>query len=390
MKVAQPLTETRIRNLRPESSKKKMVADGNGLYIDVLPSGRKTWRLRRQDGGANTTVSLGAWPEVSLKEAREKARALRLDAGKANEMTIGELCEEWRKKHRSAVTEKEANRHAHFIDAYVVPAIGEVPVNALKPLTVLNKVLRPIEEMGYYETAHRVKGMLSRVFRYGVLLDVAERDLTQDLKGSLAPIRHSHRPTITSDAEVGRLMLAIKSYTGSPAVTYALRILPYVFTRPGELRRAEWDEIDLADKMWRIPAEKMKMRSPHMVPLSDQVAAMMARLREHTGGGRLLFPGSRSSAKPISDMAINAALRYLGYEQGEICGHGFRGMASTMLNERGYSPDWIERQLAHSERGGVRAAYNHAQWLPERRKMMQDWADLLDRLADNAFAARRG
>jgi integrase len=161
-------------------------------------------------------------------------------------------------------------------------------------------------------------------------------------------------------------------------VVFALKILPYVFVRPGEFRHAEWDEIDLEGATWRIPAPKLKMRTAHIVPLATQVASLMADLRAFTGGGRYLFPGARTKDKPISDMASNAALRYMGFGGGEICGHGFRAMASTLLNEKGYSPDWIERQLANCERNGVRAAYNHAEHLPERRRMMQEWADFLD------------
>jgi integrase len=254
--------------------------------------------------------------------------------------------------------------------------------------TVLRELLRPIEDAGHREQAHRVKGTLSRVLRFAMAEGLIGRDVTAPLFGALAPVQRKHMATMTDPKKVGRLILDLRNYSGGPSVRFALRMLPYVFVRPGELRRAEWAEFDLERGVWRIPAERMKMRAAHLVPLSRQVTRLLEELKELTGTGPYLFPSNRSITRPISDMAINAALRYLGYEKGEITGHGFRAMASTMLNERGYNSDWIERQLAHVESNGVRAAYNHADWLPERRKMMQDWADLLDRLAEESMKSR--
>ncbi|MDR1038759.1 MAG: site-specific integrase [Deltaproteobacteria bacterium] len=221
---------------------------------------------------------------------------------------------------------------------------------------------------------------MSQILRYAVATGKAERDVTRDLTGALKPRTVTHRATIIDADQIRRLLVAIRCYGGTVQVSYALRILPYVFVRPGELRHAEWSEFDVDGSTWRIPAGKMKMRSPHLVPLASQVKTLLEELRAHTGKGRYLFPSPRTNDRPISDMAINAALRFMGFGKGEICGHGFRAMASTLLNEKGYGPDWIERQLAHCPRSGVRAAYNHAEYLPERRKMMQDWADWLDSL----------
>ncbi|MDR3203125.1 MAG: site-specific integrase [Deltaproteobacteria bacterium] len=253
-------------------------------------------------------------------------------------------------------------------------------MDELNPKIILAELLRPIEDAGFNETAHQVQSIIGRILRYAVACGYCERDSTQDLKGALAPVVVKHRPTIVDKTKIGRLITDIHSYQGSVSVTFALRVLPYVFVRPGELRHAQWHEIDLEAALWTIPAEKMKMRSRHLVPLSTQVVSILTELKKNTGPDGFLFPGARTKCKPISDVAINAALGYLGYARDEICGHGFRAMASTLLNEMGFASDWIERQLAHCERNNVRAAYNHAEYLPERRKMMQQWADFLDSL----------
>ena len=381
MKPILPLTELKLRNSQAKSKTYK-IFDGNGLYLEVLPSGTKSWRLVLRIDGKEKRITLGRWPDMGLKAARDGAAKRRNgEVEKKAEMTVNELCESWMTVYLSRVSKKEAARKRYFVKNYIAPPIGELPLGKLTPPLILGKVLRPVEALGYLESAHRVKSVMSQILRYGVGEGFVERDFTLDLRGCLAPVAVTHRAAIFDQKKIGRLLMDIKEYMGTPSVAYALRILPYVFTRPGELRRAEWSEIDFDERVWRIPAEKMKMRSQHLVPLSDQVAAWMLELREHTGGGRLLFPGVRSIDKPISDVTINAALRYLGYGKDQITGHGFRAMASTLLNERGYNSDWIERQLAHVERNGVRAAYNHADYLPERRKMMQDWADLLDSLA---------
>jgi integrase len=248
------------------------------------------------------------------------------------------------------------------------------------PPFILNNILRPVEDSGAVYSAHRLMEVLGQILMFRVASGLAERDGTQDLAGALVPFVVKHRATVVDKKKVALLMANIRNYPGSPVVAYALRVLPYFFVRPGELRHAEWEEIDLGERIRRIPAGKMKTRSPHLVPLSAQVAGWMGELKENTGKGKYLFPGARANDRPMSDVAVLAALRYLGYGRKEICAHGFRAMASTMLNEMGYNPDWVERQLAHSELNGVRAAYNHAEHLPERRKMTQEWADFLDSL----------
>jgi integrase len=279
---------------------------------------------------------------------------------------------------------KEIKRKNSILDRVILLFIGHINVSELNSNLILTTVLKPIDERKQSETLKRARFLLSQIFRYGATLGKIDRDFTQDYKGFFAPSVVVRRATILDKKKIGKLILDIRTYTGSINVSYALKILPYVFVHPGELRHAEWSEIDFQDKLWRIPAGKMKMRSQHVVPLFNQVVALLQELRQYTGQGKYLFPGLRAKTKPISDMAINSALRYLGYGKEEICGHGFRSMASTLLNEKCYGADWIERQLAHTQQNGVRAAYNHAEYLPERRKMMQEWADYLDHLAEEA------
>jgi integrase len=381
------LSDAKIRGLKPRE-KPYQVFDGEGLYLEVASSGSKIWRIQKILNGKVIRRSFGKYPALDLKTAREKrvefeallAKGL-LDNGPAIS-TFADLFNEWIAKHAincAPITIKYIRLRAI---KYLLPQIGNINLIDISPQVILNKVLRPIGKTGLLESAAKVKIICGQVLRYGVVLGLVERDFTQDLNGFLPPPQVRHRPTITYPPNIAKLMKNIFSYKGNISVIYALRLLPYLFVRPGELRAALWEEIDLNDKIWRIPAEKMKMRRPHLVPLADQVVAMLTELRHFTGNFALLFPGARVKDRPISDVTLIAALRNLGYAQGEIVPHGFRSMASTLLNERGYNRDWIERQLAHVP-GGVRAVYNYAEYLPERRKMMSDWADFLDNLRDS-------
>jgi integrase len=263
------------------------------------------------------------------------------------------------------------------------PYIGSRPIAKLGAIDVL-KVLKRIEGRGTHETAHRTRQRCSQVFRYAVQTERAAHDVTADLRGALAPVVSEHHAAITEPSRIGELLRAIDGYTGH-SVT-ALKLAPLFFVRPGELRHAEWTEFELDgnEPQWRIPADKMKMGEQHLVPLSKQAVALLRELQPLTGRGPYLFPSLRSRARPMSNNTVNAALRRLGYTSEEMTGHGFRSLASTCLNEQGYHPDLIELQLAHAERNKVRAAYNKAQRLPERRKMMQAWADYLDGLRASA------
>jgi integrase len=244
--------------------------------------------------------------------------------------------------------------------------------------------LRKIEARGTYETTHRAKQRCGQVFRFAIATGRAERDISADLRGALAPVVTKNRAALTDPSRVAELLRAIDGYRGSPTTTYALKVASRTFVRPGELRYAEWSEIDFDNAEWRIPAARMKMRELHIVPLARQVVGWLRELHSMTGRGRFLFPSLQTKLRPISEITVNVALRRLGYSRDEMTGHGFRAMASSLLNEKGWHPDVIELQLAHSERNKVRAAYNRAQRLAERRAMMQAWADYLDALAGSS------
>jgi integrase len=384
MSKTRALTEAKLRALKPQK-RRYQVFDGNGLYIEVNTNGSKLWRIQKVIDGKLVRRSFGKYPAIDLKTARERRAAFekRQATGVCHTISslvsFGDLFNEWKAKH--TVNHSLSTLSALKIYSYnhLLPQLGHVKLEFISPQLILNKVLRPIEAKNLSATAFRIKGLCSQVLRYGVALGVVERDFTQDLKGALAPAKVHNLPSITDPPKVGKLMRNIFSYKGIISVVYALRILPYVFVRPGELRMALWEEVNFEDKIWRIPAEKMKMRRTHLVPLANQVVAMLTELRQLTGHSRFLFPGTRVKNKPINKMALLVALRNMGYAKDEIVPHGFRTMASTLLNEMGYSPDWIEKQLAHVS-GGVRAIYNRSEYLAERRKMMQDWADYLDKL----------
>lgn len=269
------------------------------------------------------------------------------------------------------------------LDTLVFPHLPSKPISKLTAADFLLP-LRKVESRGHNETAHRAKQRCGQVMRYAVATSRAERDVTVDLKGALAPVVTSNRPAITDPVGIGQLLRAIDGYQGHQATCYALKLAPHLFTRPTELRAAEWSEFDLDAAEWRIPAERMKMGTGHVVPLSRQVLVLLRQLRAETGKGRYLFPSVRSTLRPISDNTMNAALRRLGYSKDEMCGHRFRAMASTTLNELGLASDVIELQLAHKERNKVRASYNRATRLPERKELMRLWSDHLDKLRQNA------
>jgi integrase len=240
--------------------------------------------------------------------------------------------------------------------------------------------LRRIEARGAIDTAHRALQNCGQIFRYAIATSRAERNIADDLRGALPPVKQTNFASIKEPKAIGALLRDIDAYSGNLIVRAALRMAPYVFVRPVELRSAEWAEFNFEGAEWRIPAEKMKMRQVHIVPLARQVLAILEDLRQYTGNGRFLFPSMRANSAPISDMTLLAGLRRLGYTKEQMMVHGFRSMASTRLNEAGFNRDWIERQLAHGEQNSIRAAYNYAEYLPERRKMMQWWADYLDKL----------
>ncbi len=301
------------------------------------------------------------------------------------------MAREWYAKFSPTWTKEHAARILQRLTLNVFPWIGARPVGGITAPELL-AVLRRIEASGRLETAHRAHQNCGQVFRYAVATGRAERDPSGDLRGALPPASKSHYAAVTEPKAIAGLLRAIDGYTGSFVTTRALRLAPLVFVRPGELRRAEWAEIDLDAAEWRIPAAKMKMRAPHVVPLADQALAILRELHPLTGRGRYVFPGARSAERPMSENAVNAALRYMGYDSDVMTGHGFRALASTTLHEQGWPSDIIERQLAHAERNKIKAAYNRAEHLPERRRMMQAWADYLGGLKAGADVVplRRG
>jgi integrase len=385
------LTDTAIRNARPGDRPRKLF-DGDGLYLYLSTTGHRAWRFKYYIEGREKHLQFGRYPEISLKAARERRLEARraLETGNdpgvilqaeraARSATFESLAMEWLGVQRNKLTLKTyENKRDRFV-AFVFPYLGKRPIDSIKPLDVL-EVLKRIEERGRYETAHRVRSECGNVFRYAVVTGRAERDPTVDLRGAIAAVVRRNRPAIVDPIRIGELMRAIAGYRGDVSTEFALKLLPLTFVRPGELRLAEWSEFNLKAAEWRIPAQRMKMRELHVVPLSNQALALLKDLHVLTGSGRLVFPSIRSKDRPISDNTLNAALRRLGFTGDEMVAHGFRSMASTCLNEQGWHPDLIELQLAHAERNETRGAYNRAQRLPERRKMMQAWADYLDGL----------
>lgn len=393
------LTETKVRNAKAGAKPFKLT-DGSGLYLLVTPAGGRWWRFDYRFSGKRKTLSMGVYPDVSLKQARERrddARRLVADgvdpgavrqlekSGRADRASnsFELVAREWLGKFSPSWTTEYAERLESRLERDIFPWIGARPVGDVTAPELLT-VLRRIEARGVTETAHRALQDCGRVFCYAVATGRAERDPSSDLRGALAPVRQKHFASITDPAAVGGLLRAIDGYEGSLVTRCAIRLAPLVFVRPGELRQAEWTEFNLDAAEWRIPAAKMKMRDPHIVPLSRQAVEVLRTLHPLTGHGRYLFPGVRTAMRPMSENTVNAALRRLGFSKDEMTGHGFRSMASTLLNEQGWNRDAIERQLAHIERNAVRAAYNYAEHLPERRKMMQAWANHLDSLKSGA------
>ena len=378
------------------TGKAQKISDGGGLYLHLSPAGGKLWRMAYRFEGKQKTVCFGAYPALSLKEAREKrdeskallARGIdpSLHKQAAKAASIAEtanayevVAREWHAKYAPGWTESNAERVLARQAKDVFSFIGKRPIAQISAPELL-AVLRKVEERGALDTAHRILQDTSRIFRYAIATGRAERDPGADLKGALPVPRKGHFSTIVDTKEIGQLLRDIDAYSGNLIVRAALRLAPYVFVRPGELRKAEWSEFDLENAEWRIPAKRMKMRVLHIVPLSRQVLGILHDLHPYSGDGLYLFPSVRAKSAPISDMTLLAGLRRLGYSKEQMTVHGFRSLASTLLNEQGFNRDWVERQLAHGERNSVRASYNYAEYLPERRKMMQTWADFLDSL----------
>lgn len=392
------LTDTFIRNLKSTSTAQKH-SDGGGLYLFVSPSGGKLWRMGYRFDGKQKTLSFGAYPAVSLKDARQKreeakerlakgfdpgeqkkeAKAMAMAVAREQAATFEAVGRDWHGKKTMHLAPNHRKQLLSRLENQLFPYIGKVPFAALEPTDILAAV-RHAEERGAVETAHRLVQLAGQVCRYARLCGYVKYDVASGLKEALQPVQTKHHAALTDPVEIAQLLRAIDDYQGDISTIYALRIMPYVFVRSGELRGAKWQEFNLEAAEWVVPAGRMKMKRPHTVPLARQVQALLTALREHSGGGELLFPSPFSATRCISDMALLNAVRRLGYEKGQMTIHGFRSIASTLLNEQGYRPDVIEAQLAHGDQDAIRSAYNRASYLDERRRMMQEWANYLDNL----------
>lgn len=397
-----PLTDTTIRTAKPRETQYKL-HDERGLFAIVRPSGGKLWRFKYRFQHKEQQLSLGTYPEVSLKAAREGRDAARrllaegLDPGaeRKREAAVAaiaasntflavaeELILKREREGRALATVAKDRWHLSAL-----PKLHSRLIAEIEAFELLSE-LRKLEAKGNLEAARQVRSFASRVFRYGVATTRAKRDVAADLIGALTAPKVKHHAAIVDPVQVGALLRAIETYEGQPSTHFALRLAPHVFTRPGELRQAQWSEFNLDAALWTIPAERTKMRKEHIVPLSRQAMEILQEARKSSYWSKLVFPGLRGQ-RPISDNTLNAALRRLGYGHDDMTAHGFRSMASTLLNQSGkWRPDVIERALAHGERDKIRAAYNRAEHLQERIEMAQWWSDYLDSLreANNVIA----
>jgi integrase len=392
------LTDVAVRRAKPRNKRYKMY-DTGGLFLLITPSGGKWWRFKYKYAGKEKLLSLGTYPDISLKDARDrrdqerKKLANRIDpavnraaakaAWEGNQANSFEVvAREWIAKKSSAWSGSNTNKTTRRLEVDVFPWIGNRPIAEIMPPELLMVVQRT-EKRGAIDTAHRVLQTCGQIFRYAVVTGRAVRDPSVDLRGALQSVRGKHFAAVTEPKAIGALLRALHGYQGSVIIRCALRLAPLVFVRPGELRKAEWKEIDFEKSEWNIPAERMKMKVAHLVPLSRQALDVLRELQPLTGRGILLFPSPRTNKRPMSDNAILSALRRMGISKDEMSGHGFRAMARTVLDEVLHvRPDYIEHQLAHAVRDPNGRAYNRTAHLPERRKMMQDWADYLDELRE--------
>ncbi|HAJ74945.1 MAG TPA: integrase [Gammaproteobacteria bacterium] len=391
------LTDPKIKQAKPKDKDYKL-GDSRGLYLLVTKTGAKYWRLKYRFLNKEKVLALGVYPTVTLKQARKACDTAKdqlekgIDPAQARKAKKAELTEaqsnnletltrEWHLQQTKKWSQSYSEKVLRSVERDLFPYLGTLPLDDITPPQLL-AVLRRIESRGATESAHRLKQTVGQVFRFAVATGRAQRDITPDLKGALATHKKQHFPAITEPAQVGRLLNMLDIYEGTPTVRAALKLAPLVFVRPKELRHAEWQEIDFDKKEWRIPATKMKMGVDHIVPLSRQALEVLNEQRCITGHwGGYVFPSARSPRRPMSDNAILSAFRNMGISKDEMTGHGFRAMARTILDEvLGERVELIEHQLAHAVKDSLGRAYNRTKHLPQRKKMMQRWADYLDDL----------
>jgi len=397
------LTDKHIKALEPRDKDYK-VSDGLGLYLLIKKNGAKYWRMKfrfKVDGKLKEKVlAIGVYPEVSLKKAREETLSARslLDKGinpiehrrteqpvQLTDTSFLRIAEEWFKMKSATWSDKTSDRNRSIMDLWVLPAIGERDMNEMKPLDIL-KACKTAEDAGHLETAHRMRGMIDNVYRYGIILEYVDFNPAADVKGALTSTKKNHYAAITDPEEVGHLLVAMDEYKGTFVVKTATWCSAYWFCRPGEVRYLEWDEVNLKDNMVVVPASKMKqlknaLVQDHMIPLCTQSAQLLKDLYPITGRSKYVFPSARGGSRPLSENTVRVALRTMGYDKTQMTAHGFRAMARTLLDEElEYRVDWIEHQLAHEVKDANGRAYNRTKFLAQRKTMMQDWADYLDEL----------
>ena len=401
------LTVTQVKNAKPiKNQKQTRLYDNKGMFLLIKPNQEypakppgKWWRLKYRFQGKEKLISLGTLKDTSLKEARDQRDAalkllekgidpsqhrqsLRAGGDPDNPDSFENIAREWLDIRATSWAPSTAEMAHRRLEQFVFPWLGSQSILDIETPEIL-QTLRRIESRGTIETTHRVKALCSRVFKYAIATGRAQRNPVADIgEEALTKSKTKHMATITDPREIGGLLRAIDGYTGTHVTRCALKLAPLLFVRPGELRTAEWLEFDVIKQVWRIPAEKMKMDHDHIVPLPKQAVAVLKDLKPLTGDGKYVFPSVRTGQRCMSENTVNGALRRLGYTKDEICGHGFRAMASTNLHELGYESDWIEIQLAHLDDNKVRAAYKHAKYMAGRKEMMQSWADYLDGLRE--------
>lgn len=391
------LTNLAVKQAKPKVKTYRLF-DGSGLYLEITPKGQKYWRYKYRFLKKEKRLALGVYPSVSLKEARDK----RFDAAKLlekgidpsaerkakkeraiqiHESTFAHVAHEWHVKHHQNKSEGYSKRVWRALEKDVFPTLANLPIGLITGPQVRKTILK-IEEREAYETAHRTLQICGRIFSYANAMGYCNNNPCLGIKQVLTPVKHEHFAYIDDPKRVGELMRAINGYESIVTRT-AMQVIAYTFLRPGNIRRAEWTEIDLQRKLWKIYPDKMKTKNPHLVPLANQVVNRIESLRAYTSNSRYIFPSVRNIHNPMSDGTINAALRCMGYAKEDMSAHGFRHMASTLLNEQAkWTPDAIEKQLAHTDKSKIRATYNHSKHLAERSVMMQAWADYLDQLAN--------
>ena len=377
------LTELQIRQVKPKE-KRFSLSDGRGLLLEIHPNGAKYWICRVKVNGKEKRKHLGSYPALGLKEARIKAAEERTRLFnpelKKEKFLFGKIAAEWLENKMNDKKTSYLRTILLRLNRYILPELKNMPMDEITSGVILN-LCRKLEARGTLEIAARVKVLIGQIFRYAIATDRAENDPTFALKGALKTRTPKHMAALTKPSDIVMLIKNINAYPHA-IVRCALKFSALTFCRPGEIRHAEWGEIDFDNCEWRIPAEKMKMKRVHIVPLATQTIEVLRFVQQLTGRQKWIFPSARMDGRPMSENTVRVALRSMGYSNEQMTAHGFRGMASTRLNEMGWSPDIIERQLAHVESNQVRAAYNHAEYLSERRKMMQFWADYLDKLAE--------